>query len=378
MYRIDGRQEQVTFDNPTGAAQFSDLVNRIGGPAAQQVLEARRGNIIATPTLREFTAQYLDPDSGLLTGVEDGTRKGYERIANNSFLTVLGEYPVDTIQKDDIGRWLAWQEKQPSRRQKYKPIAAKTIRNYHSLLSSILAAAVEKHYRPDNPAYRTRLTKGRREEPVFLSRDEFATLLHFTPTRYERFLLFLAGTGLRWGEATALTWGDVRLGEKPMVTVSKAWKKPAQGAPRLGPPKSDRANRTVSLSPDVVDALGERGAADELVFRAVQGGRIHYPRFRESVWLPTVHKAQDKALCAAEGVRPLTKAPTPHDLRHSHASWLIGRGVPLTHVQRRLGHESIQTTSDMYGHLQPDEHAAMADVIGVALAGVRPLRQVEA
>ncbi len=40
-----------------------------------------------------------------------------------------------------------------------------------------------------------------------------------------------------------------------------------------------------------------------------------------------------------------------HDLRHSHASWLIAAKVPLPAIQGRLGHESITTTVDRYGHL---------------------------
>ncbi len=379
QFRIDGRMCQETFLDSASAHQFGSLVDRVGGATARSVLERRRDSPADMPTLREFLTHYLDPDSGLLTGIEPGTREGYRRAAERSFLHVLGDYPVSAITKADVGRWLAWQEKQPAARKragKTQPVSAKTIKNYHAVLSQVLAASVTAKHRDDNPAYRTRLTKGRRDEPVFLTRDEFATLLHFTPPRQERFLLFLAGTGLRWSEATALTWGDINTHATPAtVTVNKAWKKPAKGAPRLGPPKSERANRTISIPADVVDALGEPGEPGDLVFKGVQGGRVWYGRFRDSVWVPTVRKAQDKALCDAEGVQPLTKAPTPHDLRHSHVSWLIAAGVPLTHIQRRLGHEKITTTSDVYGHLQPDAHIAMADVIGAALEGVRPLRQ---
>ena len=42
-----------------------------------------------------------------------------------------------------------------------------------------------------------------------------------------------------------------------------------------------------------------------------------------------------------------------HDLRHTHVAWLIAGGAPLPHIQARLGHESITTTIDTYGHLLP-------------------------
>jgi integrase len=60
----------------------------------------------------------------------------------------------------------------------------------------------------------------------------------------------------------------------------------------------------------------------------------------------------------------IDKTPRIHDLRHSHASWLIAAGVPLPAIQRRLGHESITTTIDRYGHLAPE----MDDTIVAALS----------
>lgn len=380
QFRIDGKGPyQETFDTKPAADQFGALVDRIGGRAAREVLATRSAGGRTVPTLREYTARYLDPESGLLTGISEGTRAGYETIAVRSFLPILGDYPIDAIQKSDIGKWAAWQESQSSTARIGQPLSAKTVRNYHALLSAVLASSVEQGYRPDNPAHRTRLSKGRKSESVFLTPEEFATLLYFIPDRYQSLVLFLAGTGCRWGEATAVTWGDINLKtHPPTVRIDKAWKKGPTGAPVLGPPKSVRANRTVSLSADVAHALGKPGPADHLVFRgANSGGHLWYGRFRTTTWCPSVERAQDPALCEAAGLEPLTKSPTIHDLRHSHASWLVGNGVPLPYVQARLGHENITTTIQTYTHLLPDAHNQMAGVIGDALSGVRTLRPIE-
>ena len=40
-----------------------------------------------------------------------------------------------------------------------------------------------------------------------------------------------------------------------------------------------------------------------------------------------------------------------HDLRHSHASWLINKKYPILMISERLGHEDVQTTLRIYGHL---------------------------
>jgi integrase len=49
-----------------------------------------------------------------------------------------------------------------------------------------------------------------------------------------------------------------------------------------------------------------------------------------------------------------------HDLRHTYASLLIAQGAHPKYIQAQLGHASIQTTLDRYGHLMPDAHAAEA------------------
>jgi integrase len=380
QFRIDGKMCQESFLSEKGAREFGRLVDNVGGVAARAVLEARQSKDVGMPTLREYTEKYLDPNSGLLTGIEPGTRAGYARNAERSFLQVLGDYPLDAITKPDVGKWVAWQEAQASKIHKGKTISAKTMRNYHATLSAIFKSAIDEGIINTNPAYRTRLSKGIKHEGVFLSRDEFATLLHFTEDRYKRFLLFLAGTGCRWGEATAITWGDINFDAHPAtVRIDKAWKKAASGAPVLKHPKSSKATRTISLWPELVEALGEPGPSDGLLFPSPETGTHLWPGgFRSRVWLPAVEKAMDPVACAAIGAKPLTRRPTVHDLRHTHASWLVASGAPLPFVQARMGHESITTTIGVYGHLLPDAHIQMASMMSETMSGVLPTKEITA
>lgn len=374
QYRVNGAVVTDTFPTFEGADDYCRLIATVGGAQARVVLDARRHSQ-TIPTLRAWTAEYLDAESGMLTGITDGTREGYQKDAERSFLRYLGDYPVDAIDADAVGKWVAWQEKQTVSRDKGKAeprtISAKTMKNYHAILSTVMAAAVKRGLRPDNPARGTRLTAGMKRDAVFLSPDEFSTLLHFLPERHRRLVLFLAGTGCRWGEATAMTWGDVTLhGDTPTVRVTKAWKRSTKGSSVLNHPKTSRSRRTISLFPDLVAIMGKVGDPDALLFPNTNGHRIRYAGFREDVWVPAVRKATNKALCAAEGVHVIGRAPNIHDLRHTHASWLIARGVPLPYIQARLGHEKITTTVDTYGHLVPDAHEQMASVVAQTLAGI--------
>ena len=68
-----------------------------------------------------------------------------------------------------------------------------------------------------------------------------------------------------------------------------------------------------------------------------------------------------------------------HDARHTYASLMLRRGVPIVYISKQLGHSSIQVTVDLYGHFIPgaDRHhvEGLADAIeeaGRQLAATQP------
>ncbi|HWU22737.1 MAG TPA: tyrosine-type recombinase/integrase, partial [Nocardioides sp.] len=114
--------------------------------------------------------------------------------------------------------------------------------------------------------------------------------------------------------------------------------------------------------PEVVEALAPLAAgrpSRETLFLGPRGAPVRHRSFWSDVWLPS---------CARAGLEP---RPRIHDLRHSHVAWLVAAGVPLPVIQARLGHESITTTIDTYGHLLPDLQRAAADAASRVLSGVR-------
>jgi integrase len=372
QFRIDGKMRQETFPAEDGARGFGDQVDRVGPAAALAVLRSRQNRDVGVPTLTQFVDTYLDPTSGLLTGIEKGTRAGYRSIADRSFLPILGPIPIDAITKTDIGRWIAWQEEQPSARSgSTGKVAAKTVKNYHSLLSAILQTAVEQGLAPSNPAFKARISAGPRRVGVFLSASEFWTLMHFIPDYYRPLVAFLAMTGCRWGEATAVTWGHVDLNARiPSVRIEQAWKKGPDGKPVLGTPKSKKSRRVVPLPDELVYVLGKPKAGDEFMFSGMNSGKqIWYGPFNTRIWKTAVAKANDPELCAAAGLTPLGKNPNIHDLRHSYASWLIASGIDLLTVQDYMGHESVTTTSAVYGHLSPGAPKEVKRALSAVLFG---------
>src|SRR4029079_6248490 len=112
------------------------------------------------------------------------------------------------------------------------------------------------------------------------------------------------------------------------------------------------STRTIDLPASVLDKL-EYGR--EFVFLTPDGRPGRGNSFYTKVGAPAVTEAK------------LDPRPRVHDLRHTCASWLIQAGVPLPVIQQHLGHESIQTTIGVYGHLDRRSAQAAADAIGSAL-----------
>lgn len=233
-----------------------------------------------------------------------------------------------------------------------------TIRRNLAQAGAIMESAIDGGLASRNPFRKHRLTVAATDEHAgmtFLTWAEWKLLEQFLPEGTARDLCgFLIGSGLRWGEATAVAVGAVDLlATPPRVYVGRAWKKDGKGGVVLGAPKSQRSRRTVPMATWVRDLLVAHVAGkgdDEFLFTGVRGGPLrHHSNFYNKVWTPAVEKAREAGL---------EKSPRLHDLRHSYASWMLAEGRPLTEVSRRLGHQSIHITDARYSHLQPEADAA--------------------
>lgn len=383
-----GKVTSETFDAYDDAVRFGQLVDKVGGQAAREIRSASTTSTMDIPTVATCLEQMLEVVDSARSR---GTAPEYRRVAQRTWLPTLGHLPVDAVSRDAVVRWVAAQraaETQSSARARRKAIAAqrkdpavvvpepvtyspKSIRNAQSLLSQTLAHAVEHGWVTTNVAAGVPLPSDHEhEEMVTLTENEFVLLHAAITPHYRPLVLLLFATGLRWGEATALTPGDFDLdAPTPYLRVSRAWKKAATGSTGyLGSPKSRRARRTVALPPALVDVVRPLAAgkpSDALLFTTPSGAQVGQAHFHERVWTRALRDA-------AAGTPPLTKRPRIHDLRHSHASLMISRGMDLLTLQRRLGHESLKTTGDTYGHLMPDALAAGAALSAVTISGAVP------
>jgi len=379
-YRLDGRSLSVSFDSDKHAQKWARIFRTIGPAESLKLLGRDLSD--TSPTVNEYAERYINTKSG----VEGKTLDHYRMFMRLHIGPTLGELPIDAVSKDMIAAWVNFQAEDGD--------AAKSIKNRHGFLSGMFQSAIDEE--PSlitrNPCAKTNLPASESQEMVFLSPNEFTTLLGYIPAFYQPLVLTLAATALRWGEATALKPSDFDLDART-VRVSRAWKSSMARGWYLGPPKTRKSKRTVSLPDDLIPILRplvESGS--EFVFTSYRGKPLRQANFWSQVWEPARRMANGKPAFdlsqrnkelawqpRIDGVWdrepakvPLGKTPRIHDLRHSHASWLIAAGVPLPVIQARLGHESITTTISTYGHLSPDMMQGVAGTVGRILAGSMP------
>lgn len=238
-------------------------------------------------------------------------------------------------------------------------LAPKTVLNVHGQLHTVLRDAVAQRLIPSNPCAHTTLPGKIHHEMRFLTEPDAARLVATLPAYWRPLVVTLLATGLRWGEAIGLRVRhvDVLAGT---VTVLRQTQELADTAEIIdAEPKSGASRRTVTIPKPVAELLVPYVAGrepDARVFTAPRGAAVRTRRFYV-VW------NRARAGAGLAGLRV-------HDLRHTHAAWLISAGVPLTAIQRRLGHTSIRVTSDLYGHLMPEVDGRVLEVVEQRLAKI--------
>jgi integrase len=345
LYTLGGKQSSTAFDDPADAEGLRDLINRIGAAKALEIAKRRDRAHPDAITVAEWIKHHIDH----LTGVELRTLEDYRRYLKNDIGPAFGDIPLSGLTGDDVARWVQgmWDDGEG--------FSSKTIANKHGFLSGALNDAVDKGKLAANPAAGQRLPVGEREEMVFLTRDQFDTLLAEIPKYWRPMVRFLAASGARLGEVTALRPGDVdRVHNK--VRIVRAWKGKSTGRWDLGTTKG-RNRRTITVPASVLadlDYTAEYLFTNSGANPTRRGGPVRASNFRDNVWTPAVGRSK------------LDPPPRIHDLRHTCASWMLLGGVPPHVVQRHLGRQSIETTVGTYGHFA-DEHA---DAAAAAIAGM--------
>ena len=211
-----------------------------------------------------------------------------------------------------------------------------TVARKLAAVRSFFQFTVKRRFREDNPARILASPRQDRPVPSFLSEPETAAFLDLPGAddvqglRDRAFLELLYATGMRVGELTGLDLEDISLSERLARVRGKGKKE------RLIP-FGRKAEESLRAYMRARPGAEPRAGAEKAVFLSRLGTRLTSR---------SVQRAMAKYLRRSAVRRKIS----PHSLRHSFASHLLGRGADLRVIQELLGHESLATTQK-YTHL---------------------------
>jgi integrase len=233
-----------------------------------------------------------------------------------------------------------------------KGLAPATVRKIHSTLHKALSQAISDGLIPRNAAD-VKAPRPTPKEMCPLSEGEARTLLEAARgDRFEALYALAITTGLRRGELLGLRWDDVDL-ERATLRVGRALVREG-GRYALGETKTRRGRRRVNLTPRTVRALKAHHKRQLEVKIRLAGlyedrGLVFTTQRGTSVNPENLVKRSFKPLIKRAGLPEIRF----HDLRHTCATLLLGRGIHPKLVQELLGHATIAMTLDTYSHYLP-------------------------
>jgi integrase len=310
-------------------------------------------------TVAEYLARWLS-DSVRGT-VRVSTFERHEQIIRAHLAPAFGRMKLKTLTPAHV--------RSLHREKLEEGLAPATVRKIHSTLHKALSQAVADGLIPRNAAD-VKAPRPAPEEMHPLSEAEARTLLNAareTGDRFEALYVLAITTGLRRGELLGLRWDDADL-DRGTLRVGRALVREG-GRYVVGETKTKRGRRRVNLTPRTVAALkAHRKRQLEQRVRLASLYEDHGLIFASEKGTPlnpeNLVKRSFKPLLKRAGLPEIRF----HDLRHTCATLLLGRGVHPKIVQELLGHATIAMTLDTYSHYLPSmgdqASGAMGDAFG--------------
>lgn len=204
--------------------------------------------------------------------------------------------------------------------------------------------AVDHKLMAESPCRKIALPRAERQEHLYLQPAEVERLATAIDPLFRALIYSAVYLGCRWGELVGLKRQNLNLLQRQVMIVGTLEEVGGRAPRYVEETKTKSSRRTVSVPSFLCEILGEHVGLvpqGEFVFLGRDGAPLRRNNFRRRHWKPA-----------------LTTAGLPdrlrfHDLRHTCASILIAQGAHPKEIQARLGHASIVTTMDRYGHLLP-------------------------
>jgi len=338
-YRTDTLGEEAvhsaTFETKRQAAEHLDRISA----------DLQRGTW-TDPNLSRITVQeWADIWIEGLRNVRPNTLRLYKSLLKCHVLPAFAARPIASITPDDVDAWVATLLAKES-------ISSTTANRAYRILRQMMRLAVRRRRIPFSPCEGVTPPGDVKNEMLFLTPGQVADLADAIHPHYRNLVLTAVYSGLRWGELSGLQVCRLNLLNRTVAVVAQLT---ADGT--LAAPKTAAGRRVVTLPAWLVDLLRAHVAGrplDAFVFTSYPGGDpLGRSNFATRVWKPALQAALPPSL---HNLRF-------HDLRHTAVAIAIDSGAAANPkaLQMRMGHNSIVTTLDRYGHLLPGADATIAE-----------------
>lgn len=231
---------------------------------------------------------------------------------------------------------------------KNREISNKTINGIVTFLQAMLNYAVDNEFLSKNPIGKIKKLPQIKPPVRFLNEAQIEVFLDLAkncPDPYYVFFYTAVKTGMRRGELLALEWSDIDF-KRERISVNKQIYRGVTQTTKTG------KERFVDISASLLQVMKEHKLKNKIltkyVFHNYQGQPLH-PWNMENTYFKPLLKECNEVLDKDNQIEKLRF----HDLRHTYATYLLSKGIPVKYVQEQLGHATARMTLDTYASVMP-------------------------
>jgi len=290
-------------------------------------------------TVENFLEEWIEIKKPSL---RPNTALQYESLIRNDIIPNLGSIKLHQIKLQKINRFY--------RKLAEEDRGVRTIRLIHSVFHSALEHALRMGLINKNPSHGAILPRKKYHEMKIFNEDQvFSFLIATKQSRFWLLYKLAFVTGMRQSELLGLKWGDIDWKKRTIKVQRQAQQVNGQGIVFL-PPKTRAGIRQIIVGNSILRELSdykegqdkirinrrENWQENDLIFATGNG-----TPFSQSNLMRDFYKLLDGSNF------PRIRF---HDIRHTAASLMINRGIPIVVVSKILGHSKPSVTLNIYSH----------------------------
>jgi len=317
-----------------------------------KMLEKEKSELMADTniTLKNYLREWIDNHQN---NISDVTTKDYRSIIENHLIPSLGELKLKDIKPTHIIKYQN-EKLENGRLNGSGGLSKRSVQAHHRLLSLALKHAVNPfNYITSNPCKPVQAPSPSKNKVKPFTRKEANHILNSLDDILLYTIFHLAlHTGMRRSEITGLKWKDLNLPQK-LLEVRRSGRI-FEGEFIYKKLKNDSSRRQIALTSSSLEVLKKfkkkKGAfshKEQALFLTPEGHPVR----------PDYLTMKFKKICKSLNIN----GKRFHDLRHTHATWLLEEGVNPKVVQKRLGHARVETTLNIYSHVSLNEQRKAAE-----------------